>query len=66
MWHDKRSVLVWMRFALPVWRWRVAGGAVVVEKEERKIGDVVVVEIQNVVAEEAEIAMLEWMAVYQK
>ena len=35
MWHDKRSVLVWMRFVLPVWRWRVVGEAVVVvEKEE--------------------------------
>ena len=72
MWHDKRSVLVWMRFVLPVWRWRVAGGAVVmaavvvlVETEEGKIGDVAV-EIHNVVAEEAEIAVLEWMADYQK
>ena len=67
MWHDKRSVLVLMRFALPAWRWRVVGGAVVVEKEERKIGDVVVVEIQNVVEEEAKSAMLEeGISDYQK
>ena len=39
----------------------------VVEKEERKIGDVAVVEIQNVVEEEAKSAMLEeGISDYQK
>ena len=40
--------------------------AVVVEKEEGKFGDVVVVEIQNVVEEEAKSAVLEGISDYQK